>query len=203
MAIQQNNEEYDIVIAGGGTAACILAGRLSDADPSLSILIIEGGKNNLNDPTVVNPAIYLSHLAPDSQTACFYKAKSSEHLAGREAIVPTGGILGGGSSINFMMYTRAQGIDYDSWKTEGWDYKSVLPYLKKFETYHPSDIAYDKKLHGFDGPVNISDVYTQKVPRDDVIAASEALHGIAQPDLADFTSTGGFSVSMSMIVILT
>ena len=42
-----------------------------------------------------------------------------------------GGMLGGGSSINFMMYTRAQGVDFDSWKTEGWDQKSVVPMLKK------------------------------------------------------------------------
>ena len=100
----------------------------------MSILIIEGGKNNLNDPTVTNPAIFLAHLAPDSQTAIFYKSKASEHLAGREAIVPMGGILGGGSSINFMMYTRAQACDYDSWKIKGWDYESILPYLKKVIT---------------------------------------------------------------------
>lgn len=66
----------------------------------------------------MNPAVYLSHLAPDSKTALFYKAKKSDYLNGREAIVPTGGLLGGGSSINFMMYTRAQGVDFDSWKTE-------------------------------------------------------------------------------------
>jgi alcohol oxidase len=50
--------------------------------------------------------MYLAHLAPDSQTALFYKANKEEALNGREAIVPCGGILGGGSSINFMMYTR-------------------------------------------------------------------------------------------------
>jgi len=57
-------------------------------------------------------------LAPGSKTTLFYKARKNEHLNGREAIVPAGGVLGGGSSINFMMYTRAQGIDFDSWKTE-------------------------------------------------------------------------------------
>jgi alcohol oxidase len=70
-------------------------------------------------------------LAPESKTAIFYKAKKDANLAGREAVVPAGGVLGGGSSINFMMYTRAQGVDFDSWKTEGWDQKSVLPMLKK------------------------------------------------------------------------
>jgi len=70
-------------------------------------------------------------LAPDSKTAIFYKAKKDANVADREVVVAAGGILGGGSSINFMMYTRAQGVDFDSWKTEGWDQKGVLPMLKK------------------------------------------------------------------------
>lgn len=87
----------------GGTAGCILASRLSQADPSLSILVVEGGKNNFNDPTVTNPAVFLGHLAPDSKSAIFYKGNRSDKLGGRAPIVPAGGILGGGSSINFMM----------------------------------------------------------------------------------------------------
>ena len=78
----------DVIFAGGGTAgtyteatsyilcfilnvvlACVAAGRLSKANPHLKILLIEGGKNNFQDPTVVNPAVYLTHLAPDSKTA--------------------------------------------------------------------------------------------------------------------------------------
>ena len=87
----------------GGTAGCILAGRLAQADPSMSILVVEGGKNNFNDPTVTNPAVFLSHLAPGSKSAIFYQGKRSDKLSGRAPIVPAGGILGGGSSINFMM----------------------------------------------------------------------------------------------------
>ena len=107
------------------------AGRLAKNNPDLSILLIEGGRDNKNDPTVVNPAIFLAHLAPTTQTALLYKSNPEAALNGREAVVPAGGLLGGGSSINFMMYTRAQGVDYDSWKTEGWDQKSLLPLLKK------------------------------------------------------------------------
>lgn len=61
--------EMDIIFVGGGTAACVAAGRLAKANPDLKILLIEGGRNNFEDPTVVNPAVYLSHLAPDSKTA--------------------------------------------------------------------------------------------------------------------------------------
>lgn len=76
---------------------------MAEADPELSILVIEGGQDNYNVPNVVNPLLYYQHLLPNSTTALFYKAKASEHLAGRESIVPSGGTLGGGSSINFMM----------------------------------------------------------------------------------------------------
>lgn len=115
----------------GGTAGCIVAGRLAEADPSLSILVIEGGANNYNVPTVVHPALFLNHLAPTSTTAIFYKGNKAKQLGDREPIVPSGGTLGGGSSINFMMYTRAQRSDFDSWKTGGWSSDEVKPFLKK------------------------------------------------------------------------
>ena len=115
----------------GGTTACVVAGRLALAHPSLSILLVEAGKNNYNDPTVRNPVVFLTHLAPGSKTARFYKAKPSKHLLGREAVLPAANILGGGSSINFMLYTRAQGVDFDSWETEGWYQDDMLPLLNK------------------------------------------------------------------------
>lgn len=115
----------------GGTAACIVAARLAEADPKLEILVIEGGPNNHNEPSVVNPAFFLQHLLPTSKTAIFYKGNKSEKLAGREPIVPSGGMLGGGSSINFMMYTRAQRPDFDAWETPGWKADEIYPFLKK------------------------------------------------------------------------
>lgn len=90
----------------GGTSACVAAGRLAKNNPDLSILLIEQGQNNLDNPMVRNPALFLTHLAPDSKTALFYQGNKSDKLNGRAPIVPAGGILGGGSSINFMMYTR-------------------------------------------------------------------------------------------------
>lgn len=108
MSTFEEGREYDVILAGGGTAACIVAGRLAEADPNLSVLVVEQGQNNLDNPTIVTPAIYPSHLLPTSKTALFYKSNKEEALNGREAIVPAGGVLGGGSSINFMMYTRGQ-----------------------------------------------------------------------------------------------
>jgi alcohol oxidase len=124
-------QEVDVIIAGGksflhsclrltfptnlakigGTAACIVAARLSAASPALSILLIELGKNNYNEESIVHPALYSENYNPAKKHAIFYKGEKSDALAGREPIVPSGGILGGGSSINVMMYVSFYIID--------------------------------------------------------------------------------------------
>jgi alcohol oxidase len=129
--LNEDIEEVDVIIAGGGTAGCVVAGRLAAADPTLAILVIEWGRDNYDDPKVVVPAMWLQHMIPEADSTIFYQTNKSEYLADREAIVPAGGILGGGSSINYMMYTRAQRSDFDSWQTPGWSADEMLPYLKK------------------------------------------------------------------------
>jgi len=96
-------EEVDVIICGGGVGACVVAGRLARADPSLSILVIEGGENNEGKETLIVPALWLANLLPTSSTSIVYKAKKSKELADRELIVHTGGVLGGGSSINLSL----------------------------------------------------------------------------------------------------
>ncbi|RYP38596.1 hypothetical protein DL767_002532 [Monosporascus sp. MG133] len=98
-------QEVDVIIAGGGTAGCVIAGRLAEADPGLSILVIEGGRNNVDLPSVVYPGFFLQNLQPATRTVLFYKGNKSRQLADREPIVPSGGVLGGGSSVNFMLET--------------------------------------------------------------------------------------------------
>ncbi|KAH8820433.1 putative alcohol oxidase [Xylogone sp. PMI_703] len=185
--------DVDIIFAGGGTAACVTAGRLAKANPDLKILVVEAGKNNYNDPTVVNPAVYLTHLAPDSSTALFYKSKKSDYLAGREAIVPSGGILGGGSSINFMMYTRAQGIDFDSWNTPGWSAKDMLEMCKKLETYHPRGEGIDPNKHGYDGPIHVSDGGYRGTSEKEWMSTITKMGYKNILDLQDLDAIGGFS----------
>ncbi|KAK4122315.1 GMC oxidoreductase [Parathielavia appendiculata] len=161
--------EVDVVIIGGGTTGCVVASRLAAADPSISILVIEGGQNNANNPTIMHPAYFLAHLAPGSTTNLFYKAKKSPAVADRELILPSGGVLGGGSSTNFMMYSRAQKSDFDSWAVPGWSGADMLPYLKKVETYHGKD---GKGVHGNEGPIHVSrGSYHSKRLEDEFIAS--------------------------------
>ncbi|KAF8830664.1 hypothetical protein HHX47_DHR2000886 [Lentinula edodes] len=104
---------YDIIFAGGGTVACIIAGRLAQADPSLKILIIEAGSHSLNLHHHVQPARYLNNLV---QGHTFTHHNS------------------GGSAVNFLMYTRAPSSDYDDWErlgNPGWGSESLIPLAKK------------------------------------------------------------------------
>lgn len=158
----------------GGSAGCAVAGRVAAADPSLKVLLIESGRNNYMNPAVLTPAMYLTHMLPDSESTIFYATNTAEQLAGRGIVIPAGGILGGGSSTNAMMYvncrfrltlrnrrspcagsdtrderyTRAQRSDYDSWNTKGWSTDEVLPYLKKVSQTSP--------LSPFSSPLNNS-----------------------------------------------
>ena len=125
------NPTSSLIVMAGGTAGCIIASRLAEADPSLSILVIEQGMNNFNVESVIYPALFERNTFAGSDKALFWKAKKSPQLADREPIVETGGILGGGSSINWMVYTRAQWDDFDAWNVPGWSANDILEYLKK------------------------------------------------------------------------
>ncbi|OHF01939.1 GMC oxidoreductase [Colletotrichum orchidophilum] len=157
-----NLTEVDVIIAGGGTAGSIVASRLAEADPTLSILVIEQGQDSFNVTNVIFPALFERNTMPDSDTALFWKANKSPQLADREPIVETGGILGGGSAINWMVYTRGQWDDFNSWNTSGWSTEELLPLLRKVETYHGATT--NESTHGYNGPIHVSKG-THQAPR--------------------------------------
>ena len=76
------------------------------------------------------------------------------NLHGRQIFVPSGKVIGGSSSINGMVHVRGNPAEFDRWSNqgcEGWDYKSVLPYFKRSETYHGPH----NTLRGNDGPLSV------------------------------------------------
>ncbi|KAJ7745760.1 GMC oxidoreductase-domain-containing protein [Mycena metata] len=145
--------QFDVIFAGGGATACVAAGRLAAADPSLKILIIEAGKHTKDISTHTQPGRYFRNLATGGDTFTFHVAKPSESLGNRLCIIPSGKGMGGGSSVNFMMYTRASPSDYDDWENfdnPGWGSKDLIPLSNKAETVEPST-----KGHGTSGPIKI------------------------------------------------
>lgn len=107
-----------------------------------------------------------------------------------------GGLLGGGSSINFMMYTRAQGIDFDSWATEGWAAKDMLPLCRKLETFHPlPGQELDPEIHGTDGPIHVSDGGYRGKSEEEFMRTVEGMGYRGIEDLQTLEENGGFAVS--------
>ncbi|PVI01509.1 alcohol oxidase [Periconia macrospinosa] len=145
--------------------------------------MVEQGPNNYGVPTIVHPALFLAGLAPTSNNTIFYQGVEEPQLANRGLVVPSGGTLGGGSSINLMMYSRAQRSDFDAWNVSGWAANDMIPYLKKLETYHGRG---SNETHGFDGPINISGgTYRSNRSEDDWVQAAKK---VGYPEFEDITS---------------
>ncbi|KAG1849310.1 GMC oxidoreductase-domain-containing protein [Suillus tomentosus] len=145
--------EFDIVFAGGGTTACVVAGRLAACDPSLRILILEAGQHTLNKPIHVQPYQYPFNQATTSTTVTFHIGNPSPRLNGRAPIVPSGRCVGGCSCVNLMIYTRAPASDYDDWGVDGWESENLIPLMKKLETY---EVQPGHPTHGYNGPIKVS-----------------------------------------------
>ncbi|KAG1769548.1 GMC oxidoreductase-domain-containing protein [Suillus placidus] len=187
-------EEVDVIIAGGGPAGCVVAGRLAYADPTLKVMLIEGGANNRDDPWVYRPGIYVKNMQRDgiNDKATFYTdTQPSPYLRGRQSIVPCANILGGGSSINFQMYTRASASDWDDFKAEGWTAEDLLPLMKRLENYQK---PVNNDTHGYNGPIAISNGGQVTPLAQDFLRAAHAIDVPFSDDIQDLTTAHGSEI---------
>src|SRR5512143_3331387 len=127
---------FDYVIAGGGTAGLLLANRLS-ADRSTRVLVLEAG-GKADWIWIHIPVGYL-YCIGNPRTDWCYRTEPDPGLNGRSILYARGKVLGGGSSINAMLYMRGQARDYDEWARltgdESWAWRAVLPLFKQHEDH--------------------------------------------------------------------
>lgn len=168
--------EVDIIVAGGGSAGCAMAARLADA--GLAVLLLEAGKSD-RDIRLLVPALTIAAVHNPAYD-WGYPAEPDPSIGGRADKWPAGKRLGGGSSINGMIYVRGHRWDYDHWAelgADGWAADDVLPYFKRMET---TDRVGDAR--GDSGPITVADNRVH-YPVVDAFVAAAVAYGVARnPD---------------------
>ena len=144
-----DQEAFDYIIVGAGSAGCVLADRLTE-DGRSSVLVLEYGGSDRSIFIQMPAAL---SIPMNSKTYNWgYWSEPEPHLGGRRIACPRGKVLGGSSSINGMVYVRGHPLDFERWEEEGakgWGYRNVLPYFRRAESFQGSSDAY----HGDAGPL--------------------------------------------------
>ena len=131
---------FDYVIAGGGSAGCVLASRLSE-NPNVKVCLLEAGGTG-DSWMVRTPAATALMLPTKLFNNWAFETVPQAGLNGRKGYQPRGKALGGSSAINAMIYIRGHRWDYDHWASlgnPGWAYDDVLPYFRKSESNEALD----------------------------------------------------------------
>ena len=140
---------YDYVVVGSGASGCVIAARLAEAGAEV-LLLEAGGGDDL--PQVRTPGIWFTNIGGPLDWKL--KAAPSAFVDNRRVPVAMGHVLGGGTSINAMLWVRGLAQDYDDWAAggcEGWAFKDVLPVFKGLEDWQGGANAW----RGAGGPVHV------------------------------------------------
>ncbi|MGO1052155.1 GMC family oxidoreductase [Crossiella sp. CA198] len=154
-------EEFDYVVAGGGTAGAVVAARLSE-NPDTRVCLLEAGPSDVDDPAILRLDKWMSLLESGYDWDYPVEPQSTGNSFLRHARAK---VLGGCSSHNSCIAFWAPAEDLDEWAAlgcTGWSAAEVFPLYQRLETNDAPG-----EHHGRSGPVNI-----MTVPGEDPCAAA-------------------------------
>ncbi|KAI8289757.1 hypothetical protein K4K60_008004 [Colletotrichum sp. SAR11_57] len=200
-------DEYDYVVVGGGLSGLVVANRLSE-NSDATVLVIEAGDLDRREGRVIIPG-YIGRTPPSGYGQDVLTAPQT-FLDGRTRDINQGKVVGGGSVVNGMCWTRGAAADFDAWEelgNDGWGWYGLLPYFKKVERYTTNvgqvirdefNIKPNMSFHGTNGPINVA--YPEHIYN----TSSSVLQGLAEVgihtsnDVNSGDPTGAMIVASSM-----
>src|SRR3981189_3552718 len=147
---------YDFIVCGSGSSGSVVARRLAE-NPDVSVLLLEAGGTD-DVPNVMEAIQWSTNLGSERDWG--FVDQPNPRLNGRSVPLNMGKVLGGGSSVNVMAWSRGHKNDWEFFASEAddpsWNYESVLNIYRRIEDWHG---APDPKYRGAGGPV-----YVQPAP---------------------------------------
>jgi len=179
------------VIAGGGTAGCVLARRLSEAGHS--VILLENGENGDNDPNLSDPAKGggLLNLFTNEYFQPFGHARQQSAPDDKRFPLPVGEVLGGGSRVNGMQYVRGTHGQFEAWAAyvgdAMWNAASALAHYVALEEFLGVAGHNNPGQHGGTGLYNVRQGTSDLAGAE---AFRTAINGLGYPDALDHNDFG-------------